>query len=187
MIGYALGNVMNMGVTLAMYGSICRATGEPFVFPGSPQQYGGVTDITDARLLGRHAVWSATEPAARNQAFNTVNGDVFRWRQMWTRVAEGLGVEAAEYPGRPQPLEGRMAHADDVWAALVKEHDLVAHSPSELASWWHTDADLGREVETFADMSKSRAAGFLDFQDSARSFLDLFDTLRQQKVIPPVS
>lgn len=186
MIGYALGNVMNMGVTLAMYGSICRATGDPFVFPGSPQQYGGVTDITDARLLGRHAVWSATELAARNQAFNTVNGDVFRWRQMWVRVAEGLGVEPAEYTGEPQPLEDRMGHADEVWAGLVKAHGLVEHSPSELASWWHTDADLGREMETFADMSKSRAAGFLDFQDSARSFLDLFDTLRAQKVIPPL-
>src|SRR5256886_10831962 len=30
MIGYALGNAMNMGVTLAVYGSICPATGEPF-------------------------------------------------------------------------------------------------------------------------------------------------------------
>jgi nucleoside-diphosphate-sugar epimerase len=185
MIGFALGNAMNMGVTLAVYGSVCRATGAPFVFPGSPQQYGGVTDITDARLLGRHAVWSATEPAARNQAFNTVNGGVFRWRQLWKQVASGLGVEAAEYPGHPTPLGGRMDHADDVWARLVQEHGLQPYKASELASWWHTDADLGREVETFADMSKSRALGFLDYQDSARSFLDLFDTLRAQKVIPP--
>jgi nucleoside-diphosphate-sugar epimerase len=187
MIGYALGNVMNMGVTLAVYGSICRATGEPFVFPGSPQQYGGVTDISDARLVGRHVVWSATEPAARNQAFNTVNGDVFRWRQMWRRVAEGLGVEAAEYPGAPTPLDARMGHADEVWAGLVERHQLAGFTASQLASWWHTDADLGREVETFADMSKSRSMGFLDFQDSARSFLDLFDTLRAQKVIPPLT
>jgi nucleoside-diphosphate-sugar epimerase len=186
MIGYALGNVMNMGVTLAVYGTVCRVTGEPFVFPGSPQQHGGVTDLTDARLLGRHAVWSATEPAARDQAFNTVNGDVFRWRQMWGRVAAGLGVEPAQYPGTPSPLEGRMQHADDVWAGLVAEHGLAAHSASELASWWHTDADLGREMETFADMSKSRALGFTDHQDSARSFLDLFDTLREQKIIPPL-
>jgi nucleoside-diphosphate-sugar epimerase len=186
MIGYALGNVMNMGVTLAVYGNICRVTGEPFVFPGSPQQYGGVTDITDARLLGRHAVWSATEATARNQAFNTVNGDVFRWRQMWERVAEGLGVEAAEYPGEPNPLDGRLDQADEVWDGLVDRHGLRPYKASELASWWHTDADLGRQVETFADMSKSRALGFLDFQDSARSFLDLFDTLRAQKVIPPL-
>jgi nucleoside-diphosphate-sugar epimerase len=186
MIGYALGNVMNMGVTLAVYGSICRATGEPFVFPGTPQQHGGVTDITDARLVGRHAVWSATEPAARDQAFNTVNGDVFRWRQMWSRVAEGLGVEPAEYPGAPTPLAARMGHADEVWADLVRRHGLVDYTASQLASWWHTDADLGREVETFADMSKSRSLGFLDFQDSSRSFLDLFDTLRAQRVIPPL-
>ena len=187
MIGYALGNVMNMGVTLAVYGSICRATGEPFVFPGSPQQYGGVTDISDARLVGRHAVWSATEPAARNQAFNTVNGDVFRWRQMWGRVAAALGVEPADYPGEPNPLDGRMDHADDVWARLVKEHGLADYRATQLASWWHTDADLGRQVETFADMSKSRALGFLDFQDSAQSFVDLFATLREQKVIPPLT
>ncbi len=186
MIGYALGNVMNMGVTLAVYGSICRATAEPFVFPGSPQQYGGVTDITDARLLGRHAVWSATEPAARNQAFNTTNGDVFRWRQMWTRVADSLGVEPAEYPGSANPLEGRMGHADEVWASLVEKHGLADHRASELASWWHTDADLSREVETFADMSKSRSLGFLDYQDSARSFVDLFETLRAQRIIPPL-
>jgi nucleoside-diphosphate-sugar epimerase len=186
MIGFALGNVMNMGVTLAVYGSICRATGEPFVFPGTRQQFGGVTDLTDARLLGRHVAWSATEPQARNQAFNTTNGDVFRWRQMWQRVAEGLGVEAAEYPGVPNPLQGRMDHADDIWAALVAKHDLAPYRASELASWWHTDADLGREVETFADMSKSRALGFLDYQDSAASFLDLFETLRAQRLIPPI-
>jgi nucleoside-diphosphate-sugar epimerase len=187
MIGYALGNVMNMGVTLAVYGSVCRATGESFVFPGSPQQYGGVTDITDARLLGRHAAWAATTPDARDQAFNTVNGDVFRWRQMWRRVADGLGVPSADYPGTPSPLESRMGHADDVWADLVQRHGLQPYKASELASWWHTDADLGRQVETFADMSKSRSFGFTVFQDSADSFLSLFETLRAQRIIPPIS
>lgn len=186
MIGYALGNAMNMGVTLAVYGSICRARGEPFVFPGSPQQWNGVTDITDARLLGRHAVWSATEPAAADQAFNTTNGDVFRWRQMWPRLAEALGVEAA-YGGRADPLDTRLAHADETWAALTDKYDLAPYRATDLASWWHTDADLGRPVEAFADMSKSRALGFLDFQDSTRSFLDLFATLRAQHVIPDVS
>jgi nucleoside-diphosphate-sugar epimerase len=184
LIGFALGNVMNMGVTLAVYGSICRATGEPFVFPGSPQQLNGVTDVTDARLLGRHLVWSSTAPQAANQAFNTVNGDVFRWRQLWPVLAADLGVEAAAYPGSPTPLEHRMEHADDVWSGIVKEHDLAPYPAAELASWWHTDADLGREVETFADMSKSRALGFLDFQDTRLSFLDLFEQLREARIIP---
>jgi nucleoside-diphosphate-sugar epimerase len=187
LIGYALGNVMNMGVTLAIYGNICRASGEPFVFPGSPEQLNGVTDITDARLLGRQIAWALTAPQARDQELNTVNGGVFRWRQMWPRVAEALGVEAAPYPGSPTPLADRMGHADEVWARLVAEHDLIPYRASELASWWHTDADLGRQVETFADMTKSRALGFLDYQDSTRSFTDLFDLLREKRIIPPLN
>jgi len=35
-------------------------------------------------------------------------------------------------------------------------------------------------------MSKSRALGFLDYQDSAQSFLDLFERLRAERVIPRV-
>jgi len=185
MIGYALGNAMNMGMTLAVYGHLCRATGEPFAFPGSPEQYNGVTDVTDARMLGRQVVWAATEPAARDRAYNVVNGGVFRWRWLWPRVADALGVAAAGYPGRTNPLEGRLDHADEVWAKLVAEHDLAAHRATDLASWWHTDADLGRTVETFADMSRSRSRGFTAYQDTAESFLDLFETLRERRIIPP--
>jgi hypothetical protein len=66
-----------------------------------------------------------------------------------------------------------MGHADEVWAQLVAEHGLAPYKASDLASSWHTDADLGRTVETFADVGKSRAAGFLECRDSAGSFLDL--------------
>src|SRR5690349_13620070 len=185
MIGFALGNAMNMGVTLAVYGHLCRATGEPFAFPGSPEQYNGVTDVTDARMLGRQVVWAATEPAARDRAYNIVNGGVFRWRWLWPRLADALGVDAADYPGHADPLEHRLAHADDVWAKLVAEHDLAPHRATELASWWHTDADLGRTVETFADMSRSRGRGFPAYQDTVESFLDLFAALREHRIIPP--
>jgi nucleoside-diphosphate-sugar epimerase len=53
MIGFVVGNYMNMAVTLAVYASICKHTGRPFVYPGSPQQYNAVTDVTDARLLAK--------------------------------------------------------------------------------------------------------------------------------------
>jgi nucleoside-diphosphate-sugar epimerase len=186
MIGWALGNLMNMGVTLAVYGALCRETGEPFVFPGSPQQYDGVTDVTDARLLARQLEWAATSPRAANEAFNIVNGDVFRWRQMWPVVAAGLGLPAAPYPGHAQPLERRFADAGPVWERVVKRYGLRPHPLERIASWWHTDGDLGRETETFADMTKSRAHGFVDHQDSRRSFLDLFDELRRERIIPPL-
>ena len=77
-----------------------------------------------------------------------------------------------------------MNHADSVWAGLVATHGLEPYAATDLASWWHTDADLGRDVETFADMSKSRLLGFLDYQPSVNSFLDLFESLREARIIP---
>lgn len=184
MIGYALGNVMNMGVTLAIYASLCKETGAPFVFPGSAEQYNGVTDVTDSRLLARHALWSSTTVQGQNQAFNTVNGEVFRWRHLWSELADYFALEDPGYPEELSPLEPRMTDADSMWASIVSKHGLQPRKASELASWWHTDADLGRTSETFADMSKSRDAGFLEYQTTLKSFTDLFDRLRAEKIIP---
>ena len=183
-IGWALGNVMNMGVTLAIYGSICRELGRPFVFPGSPQQYNGITDLTDATLLAEQLAWSATTPASANQALNIVNGDVFRWRRMWEVVGDALGVETGPYPGEARSLEAEMEGQDYVWDEMVQKYDLRPSKLTELASWWHTDGDLGREVETFADMTKSRSLGFLGFRRTDDTFRSLFDRLRAARVIP---
>jgi len=183
-IGWAIGNAMNMGVTLAVYASICRETGQPFVFPGSPEQFNAVTDVTDSRILASHLEWAATTPSAANQALNIVNGDQFRWRRMWPIVAAGLGVEPGEYPGHPTPLVDQMADVGPIWERIVEKHGLVPHPVDRLASWWHTDADLGRTIETFTDMTKSRLLGFTDYQPTDRSFLDLFDRLRTERVIP---
>jgi len=90
-IGYAIGNAMNMGTTLAAYATICRETGRPFLFPGSLTQWNSLTDMTDARLLARHLEWAAPTESARNQAFNLVDGDVFRWNWMWRRLANWFG------------------------------------------------------------------------------------------------
>ncbi|MHC2090221.1 SDR family oxidoreductase [Methylobacterium sp. CM6244] len=183
-VGYALGNAMNMGVTLAVYASLCRESGRPFLFPGSPQQWNGLTDVTDARLLARHLAWASTDPAAANTAFNVVNGDVFRWSWMWGRIAEWFGLEPAPYPGAATPLEEQMAKDGPVWRDLAQRHGLVESDLDRLASAWHTDADLGRPIEVVTDMARSRRLGFLDYQPSDDSFLDLFGRLRTEKVIP---
>jgi nucleoside-diphosphate-sugar epimerase len=183
-IGYALGNAMNMGVTLAVYANICRETGIPFAFPGSPTQWNALTDITDARLLARHLEWAATHEAGRNQDFNVVNGDVFRWKWLWPRIAGYFGVEPAPYGGSAQPLERTMADTAPVWKKIAERHGLIESDLGRLASWWHTDADLGRPMEVVTDMTKSRKAGFLDYQSTPDSFTDLFDRLKRDKVIP---
>jgi nucleoside-diphosphate-sugar epimerase len=183
-IGYALGNAMNMGVTLAIYATICRETGRPFLFPGSAAQWNSLTDMTDARLLARHLEWAATTERARNQAFNVVNGDVFRWSWMWSRLAGWFGIEAASFPGSSKPLERQLADAGPIWMAIAAEHRLVQHDLHQLISAWHTDADLGRPIEVVTDMSKSRKLGFLEYQATDDSFFDLFARLRKERILP---
>jgi hypothetical protein len=183
-IGYSVGTFMNLGVTLAVYATTCRETGRPFVFPGSAQQWNGLTDVTDARVLAEHMEWAATSEAGRNQAFNVVNGDSFRWRWLWPRLAADFGIEAATYPGRPTPLERQLADAGPVWAGIAAKHALAEGDLGKLASAWHTDLDLGREIEVVTDMTKSRLAGFHEYQPTLGSFLDLFARLRRERIIP---
>jgi nucleoside-diphosphate-sugar epimerase len=183
-VGYAIGNAMNMGITLAAYATICRETGRPFLFPGSPAQWNSLTDMTDARLLARHLLWAATTPAARDHAFNVVNGDVFRWSWMWQRLAAWFGLEAAPFPGAGVPLETQLSDAVPIWAEIARKHNLVEPNLNILASPWHTDADLGRPIEVVTDMSKSRKLGFLDYQATDDSFFDLFARLRESRIIP---
>jgi nucleoside-diphosphate-sugar epimerase len=184
LIGYAVGNQMNMAATLGAYAAICKETGRPFVFPGSPEQYEAVVDITDGRIIAKHLVWAATDPVARNNAFNIVNGEVFRWNWMWPKLADYLGVTTAEYPGHAQPLEQQMTGMEPVWDKIVAEHRLHKNSLNAVASWWHSDADLGRVIENFNDMTKSRDMGFTQYQNSVRSFTDAFDMLRSARVLP---
>jgi nucleoside-diphosphate-sugar epimerase len=183
-VGYALGNAMNMGVTLAVYATICREAGRPFLFPGSSAQWNSLTDMTDARLLGRHLEWAATTPAARDHAFNVVNGDVFRWSWMWPRLAAWFGIEPAPFPGQASPLEQQLAGTEEIWHNIAKSHNLIEPNLNNLASAWHTDADLGRPIEVVTDMSKSRKFGFLDYQATDESFFDLFTRLRHNRIIP---
>jgi nucleoside-diphosphate-sugar epimerase len=183
-IGYSLGTSMNMGVTLAVYATICRETGRPFVFPGSLQQWEGLTDVTDARVLAKHLEWAATSEAGRNQAFNLVNGDIFRWCWLWPKLAADFGIEAAPYPGRQTPLDRQLTDAGPLWAKIVAKHGLAEANLNKLASAWHTDMDLGREIEVVTDMTKSRLAGFHEYQPTLGSFLDLFARLRRERIIP---
>jgi hypothetical protein len=103
---------------------------------------------------------------------------------MWERIARWFGVAPAEFPGEGIPLELQLADAAPIWAEIARKHKLSQSDLHVLASAWHTDADLGRPIEVLTDMSKSRKLGFLDYQATDDSFLDLFTKLRQERVIP---
>lgn len=183
-IGKAVGNAMNMGTTLAVYATLCREQGRSFTFPGSAAQWSSLTDMTDAGLLAQHLLWATETEAAHNEAFNVVNGDVFRWQWMWERIAQWFGVEAASFDGTVRPLEEQMADDATVWQAIAEREGLAEANLSRLASPWHTDADLGRPIEVVTDMSKSRRLGFTGYIPTDDAFFALFEQLRADRLIP---
>lgn len=183
-IGYAVGNLMNMGVTLATYGSLCAAEGVSFRFPGGEVAWNGLNEVTDARIVARQMAWAATAPNARNEAFNTANGDLFRWRRLWPELAEYFGAEDGGFDGTGFRLHDWLARRDAAWDGLIARHGLQPIPLKRLASAWHTDLDLGRTVDCVSSMAKCRRYGFDIYKDSVLSFLDLFDRLRRERVIP---
>ena len=183
-IGKAIGNAMNMGSTLAAYASICKEHGRPFKFPGSAAQWNGLSDMTDARVLGKQLLWASTTDVAKNEAYNIVNGDIFRWSWMWPRIAKWFGVACEGFEGAPVPLEGQMANDAEVWKRMASKYGLVEPDLWRVASPWHTDLDLARPIEVMTDMARSRKLGFLVYQSTEDAFHDLFATLRAEKVIP---
>jgi nucleoside-diphosphate-sugar epimerase len=183
-IGHAVGNAMNMGLTLAVQASLCRELGRPFVFPGSETQWNGLTDMTDAGLLAEHMIWASTTTGAGNEAYNIVNGDIFRWRWMWPKLAAYFEVEPVGFEAEARPLAVQMAGLEDAWASIAARDGLAEADLARLASWWHTDGDLGRNIEVVTDMSKSRLAGFTAYRRTEDAFTRLFDRYRSEKLIP---
>jgi nucleoside-diphosphate-sugar epimerase len=184
MIGKAVGNLMNLGTTLAVYASICKETNRPFRWPGSAAQWNGLSDVTDARVLSEHLIWASTTVAGRNQAFNVVNGDLFRWSWLWNKLALEFGIEAIGFDGTIHPLEQEMENYAVVWKDIALKNNLKETDLNKLASPWHTDLDLSRPIEVMTDMTKSRKLGFTIFQSTEDSFYDLFEKLRAEQLIP---
>lgn len=184
LIGYAVGNLMNLGTTLAAYASICKEEGQSFIWPGSEAQWNGLSDLTDARILADQLLWAAVTPEAHNQAFNITNGDVFRWKWLWPRLGAFFGLEVEGYAGSIKPLEQRLSQKQQLWGKMAATHGLKESDLNRVASAWHTDLDLGRPIEVMTSMRNSRRLGFAAYYDTQDSFFELFVRLREEQILP---
>lgn len=185
--GHAVGNAMNFALTMAVQAAIAWETNTPLVFPGTELVWNCLTDITDSRAVADQMIWASTTPGIGNEAWNVTNGEVFRWRWLWPRLADALGVEWEAPTSEPRPLVDQMAGKEDLWKEIAGKYNLKEDQLDRVASFWHTDSDLGVEVEVVADMTKSRLAGFTTYIDTERAFLELFDCYEADGLVPPRS
>jgi nucleoside-diphosphate-sugar epimerase len=180
--GFALGIPMNLAMVIAAYATISRHLGIPLRFPGKPGAYRSLIEMTDARLLAQAMVWAATDPRAANQAYNVNNGDLFRWEEMWPKLASYFGVPVA--PGQPVSHATVMADKEPVWEEIIARHGLTPTAYRDVSSWAFGDAVFSWDYDLIADGSKIRRHGFHEYVDTTEMFTRIFDDMRSRKIIP---
>ncbi|WP_432288025.1 SDR family oxidoreductase [Aminobacter sp. BA135] len=181
-IGQALGNPMNLAIAIAIYASMSRELGLPLRFPGKAGAYDKIIEVTDAGLLARATVWAATDERSANQAFNITNGDLFRWNEMWPKIASSFGIETA--PPLPMSLDTIMADKQPLWDKMKARHGLADTPYADVSSWRFADFVFGWDYDFFADGTKARRFGFHDFVDTEEMFMRTFSELRRRRIIP---
>jgi nucleoside-diphosphate-sugar epimerase len=180
--GFGLGNPLNLAMVIAVYASISKELGLPLRFPGKPGAYDALLEMTDAGLLAQATVWAATDERCANQAFNITNGDLFRWNEMWPKIARFFDLEVA--PPLPMSLDVVMADKEPLWQAMTEKYGLAGHSYEDVSSWAFGDFVFSWDYDMFADGSKARRFGFHPHVETEAMFLDIFTDLRKRRVIP---
>jgi nucleoside-diphosphate-sugar epimerase len=180
--GFALGNPMNLAMVIAIYAAISKELGLPLRFPGKPGAYDRLLEMTDAGLLARATVWAATNENCANQAFNINNGDLFRWSEMWPKIARFFDLELA--PPLPMSLDIVMADKEPLWSRMVEKHGLAWNSYRDVSSWRFGDFVFSWDYDMFADGSKARRFGFHDYVDTEQMFMSIFADFRERRIIP---
>lgn len=76
--------------------------------------------MTDVDLLSKATIHLSTHKACENQAYNINNGDLFRWRDLWPKIAQHFGLETG--PNLPLDLVTMMGTPDkkELWDKTVK-------------------------------------------------------------------
>jgi nucleoside-diphosphate-sugar epimerase len=185
-LGYSYNSFMNLGSTLAAYAVLCKEEGEKFVFPGSEKSWNCLLDFSDVHLIAKMFVWAAITNSAWNNAFNVVNGDQWRWSELWPKLAEYWGVEWSGPQSKSFSLEEKMKGKNDVWKKIVAKYKLTDLDVEQFATWKFADMVLGREWDSFNDMTKARDFGFAGFANSLVSFKKTFLAYERRGIIPKI-
>jgi len=181
--GFSTGSAMNLPLTLAVYATLCKELKLPFRFPGSKQAYDILLEVVDVDLLAEGMVWLAHNPEACNTSYNISNGDVFRWSEVWPKLAEYWGLPTAE-PMKCS-LTALMADKGPLWDKIVKDHGLEKHSYQEISTWGFADWVFNQDTDWFSNVNKLRRAGFQGQKlDTAEMFTRQFDQFKAANVFP---
>ncbi|MDR5760565.1 NAD-dependent epimerase/dehydratase family protein [Caballeronia sp. LZ035] len=180
--GRRVGTGPNLLSTIGAYAAICRKLGRPLDFPGKPGAYTALMELSDASHLAESIFWMCGDAAARNQAFNVVNGDLFRWQAIWPRIAEYFDMPAGSV--RHMPLVQWMSDKAGIWDEIVEEHGLQRRPLGRVASWGFADFVFSYDYDVISSTTKIRKAGFSPMVDTEEMIFSQLDHYRGKRLIP---
>ena len=181
-IGPALKSPMNLMAVLGAYGTLQKARGEAFAFPGPETAFTPIYQATDSDLLSRAIDWCGEAEAAKGEVFNITNGDYFRWTNVWDSLADFFDLPSAG-PANIR-LSEEMADQGPQWEKIARRHLLVEPDLDAMVSWGFADYVFGTTWDVMSDAVKIRKSGFWDFVDTEVMLLDRLQQLRDLKIIP---
>src|SRR6476660_3611521 len=185
-VGLAMGGAMDLIPPLGVYAAMLREAGRPLDYPGGAAR---VSQAVDVDLLARAIAWSGEAQAARNEAFNVTNGDVFTWENIWPAIAEALDMK----PGAAVPLSLARAFPSWVapWDALRRKHDLASPALAEFVGLSFQNADYSMRYgqtqpgpPSIVSTVKINQAGFTEMMDTEAMFRKWFGQARESRQLP---
>src|SRR6202165_5278412 len=185
-VGEAMGGAMDLIPPLGVYAAMLREAGRALDYPGGAAR---VSQAVDVDLLARAIAWAGEADAARNEAFNVTNGDVFTWENVWPAVSEALDMK----PGVAAPLSLVASYPQWIapWQALRSNHDLIApdREPFVGLSFQYADYSM-RYGQTepgppsIVSTVKINKAGFTEMMDTEGMVRKWFALAREQRLLP---
>ena len=180
--GFAPGTAMSILPAIAVYAAISKELGLPLRFPGKPGAYGTIYQVTESSHFAGAALWAATEKRAANQAYNITNGDYFRWRNVWPRIAEVFDMKVGEV--QTISLTQHMTDKAGLWEAMTKKYRLRKFAYDQLVAWPFADYVFGSDWDVMTSTTKARQFGFHDVVDTEDMFCRLLRRFRAEKIVP---
>lgn len=185
-VGLAMGGAMDLIPPLGVYAAMLREQGRALDYPGGAPR---VSQAVDVDLLARAIAWSGEADAARNQAFNVTNGDVFTWENIWPAISDALDMK----PGSAVPLSLAQEYPNWIapWDDLRRKHDLISPDLEAFVglSFQYADYSMrhGRTESgppSIVSTVKINQAGFTEMMDTELMFRKWFRQARASRLLP---
>ncbi len=185
-VGEAMGGAMDLIPPLGVYAAMLREQGRALDYPGGAAR---VSQAVDVDLLARAIGWAGEAEAARNEAFNVTNGDVFTWENIWPAIAEALDMK----PGGAVPLSLAETYPQWVapWDALRRKYDLISPGLEQFVGLSFQYADYSMRYgqiqpgpPSIVSTVKINKAGFTEMMDTEDMFRKWFRRARSSRLLP---